>query len=100
MLGARYVTEEWRVSKHNQRARRKGLRGDLRTSQWLYLLFVWGGRCAYCGALATTLDHIVPLETGGGTFATNVLPACDDCNQRKQSAIWLPAETGQPVVKW
>ena len=43
------------------------------------------GRCAYCGATATTMDHVVPVSHGGGSGRGNLLPACRSCNSRKRT---------------
>ena len=43
----------------------------------------WGNGCAYCGATADTLDHVMPLARGGLTVRTNLVPACSPCNLRK-----------------
>ena len=39
--------------------------------------------CQYCGAPATTVDHIVPKSKGGGFTWTNLVAACSPCNVRK-----------------
>ena len=36
------------------------------------------------------MDHVVPLGRGGRSVRGNVVPACKDCNSRKQSL--LPVE--------
>jgi 5-methylcytosine-specific restriction endonuclease McrA len=36
------------------------------------------------------MDHLVPLGRGGRSVRGNVVPACKDCNSRKQSL--LPVE--------
>jgi 5-methylcytosine-specific restriction endonuclease McrA len=41
-------------------------------------------RCGYCGAHATTIDHIMPRARGGGNTWKNTVAACDRCNQRKR----------------
>jgi 5-methylcytosine-specific restriction endonuclease McrA len=43
----------------------------------------WEHRCAYCGNLADSLDHIVPKVKGGQTVRGNLAPACLTCNRRK-----------------
>lgn len=97
----RYTTERSRVRYALRRAREVGRRAELGVHHWLYLLAAWNGRCAYCGRPFETLDHIVPLVSGGGTTKTNVLPCCLECNQQKGTAVWLPASTGAGVmVKW
>lgn len=36
--------------------------------------------CAYCNALADTVDHVVPLARGGRNELGNLVPACKWCN--------------------
>ncbi len=40
-------------------------------------------KCAYCGDVATTIDHIVPVSKGGLDVPENVVPSCLQCNQQK-----------------
>ncbi len=42
-----------------------------------------GGRCVYCGATATSLDHVVPRSRGGAHAWDNVVSACGRCNHVK-----------------
>ena len=42
-----------------------------------------GGRCVYCGAAATSLDHVVPRSRGGPHCWENVVSACSRCNHVK-----------------
>ena len=42
-----------------------------------------GGRCVYCGAAATSLDHVVPRSRGGEHVWENVVSACGRCNHVK-----------------
>ena len=49
-----------------------------------------GHRCAYCGARATTVDHILPASRGGDWSWMNAVAACEPCNFRK--ADRTPAE--------
>ena len=42
-----------------------------------------GGRCVYCGAAATSLDHVVPKSRGGAHAWENVVSACGRCNHVK-----------------
>lgn len=42
-----------------------------------------GGRCAYCNAPATSLDHVVPRSRGGAHSWDNVVSACGRCNHVK-----------------
>lgn len=49
-----------------------------------YVLEKWNYRCAYCGVKdRLTLDHVVPRSRGGSDSVTNLVAACNSCNQRK-----------------
>ena len=41
------------------------------------------GRCVYCGAAATSIDHVVPRSRGGRHEWDNVVSACRRCNHVK-----------------
>lgn len=45
----------------------------------------WNHECAYCGAKATSLDHIVPRYKSGCSNWYNLIPACQPCNNNKAS---------------
>ena len=66
---------------------------ELRASQW-WKRRIADGVCYYCrrqvGFRALSMDHLVPLGRGGRSVRGNVVPACKDCNSRKQSL--LPVE--------
>ena len=49
-------------------------------------------RCVYCGAPATSLDHVIPRSRGGAHVWENVVAACSPCNLRKGSK--LPKQAG------
>ncbi len=59
------------------------------------------GECHYCGQQVPpkelTLDHIVPLVRGGRTTKGNCVPACKECNSKKQSL--LPIEWEEYLQK-
>ena len=42
-----------------------------------------GGRCVYCAAPATSIDHVIPRSRGGGHSWENVVSACHRCNHAK-----------------
>lgn len=46
-----------------------------------------GYRCGYCGRVASrnrmTIDHVVPRSQGGMHSWSNLITACQRCNQRK-----------------
>lgn len=43
------------------------------------------GRCSYCGAKATEIDHIIARVNGGTDSSYNLTPACRSCNQMKSN---------------
>jgi 5-methylcytosine-specific restriction endonuclease McrA len=45
------------------------------------LMARYGRICQYCGAPATTLDHIVPVAWGGDDTFANQVAACWPCNE-------------------
>ena len=49
--------------------------------------------CVYCGESFElsnlTLDHVIPRSAGGETIASNIVPACQKCNQQKASKPYL-----------
>ncbi len=42
-----------------------------------------GGRCVYCAAPATSIDHVIPRSRGGSHTWENVVSACHLCNHLK-----------------
>ena len=42
-----------------------------------------GGRCVYCAAPATSLDHVIPRSRGGEHCWDNVVSCCRRCNHAK-----------------
>lgn len=78
--------------------REKARARELRQSAW-WKRRVRSGVCHYCGrrvgARALTMDHVVPLIRGGRSIRPNLVPACKDCNSKKQSL--LPWEWDAPM---
>ena len=60
--------------------------------------------CCYCGAPATTVDHVVPLSRGGRNDWLNTVAACRPCNNRKgdrsPSAAGLALRSQPFVPSW
>lgn len=46
-----------------------------------------GGKCAYCGKSADSIDHVVPRSRGGKHVWENVVAACRRCNGRKDNKL-------------
>ena len=46
-----------------------------------------GYLCAYCGATADTIDHVVPRSRGGTHTWENCVASCNRCNHRKADRL-------------
>lgn len=55
--------------------------------------------CHYCGAPATTVDHVVPLSVGGTSAQRNTVPACRPCNEEKGASA-LPNHCTDCAAAW
>ncbi len=86
MSSPRFSPEADDADLRRERARARELRG----SAW-WKRRIAAGTCHYCGravgSRALTLDHVVPLIRGGRSLRANIVPACKDCNTRKQSLL-------------
>ena len=43
------------------------------------------GKCVYCGAKATEVDHVIPKAKGGTNSSYNLVASCRSCNQKKSN---------------
>jgi len=70
--------------------RQKALAREWRRSAW-WKRRIGAGVCHYCrrevGSKALTMDHLIPLIRGGRSVRGNMVPACKDCNSKKQSLL-------------
>ena len=92
------MREFWTPAEPDVLKRERARARELRSSQW-WKRRIADGACYYCrcrvGIRALSMDHIVPLSRGGRSVRGNVVPACKDCNSRKQSM--LPVEWDEYV---
>ena len=44
------------------------------------------GKCVYCGAKATEIDHVVPKANGGTDSTYNLVASCRACNKKKSNS--------------
>lgn len=82
---------------------------DLSAAQWQEIKAAYGSRCVYCGRKMQRLtqDHLTPLRKGGNHTASNVVPACQSCNNKKYTGapliaiqpLLLTMAPAQPVKK-
>ncbi len=52
-------------------------------SNRMQVLEAGGYQCAYCGAPASTVDHVLPLARGGTSDVDNLVPCCSRCNSSR-----------------
>lgn len=43
------------------------------------------GKCVYCGAKATEIDHVIPKAKGGTNSSYNLVASCRACNKKKSN---------------
>jgi 5-methylcytosine-specific restriction endonuclease McrA len=55
-----------------------------------------GRKCGYCGAAASTIDHVLPRSRGGRNEWANTVAACGKCNNRKRDRT--PSEARMPLL--
>ena len=59
------------------------------------------GRCMYCGKKVNTqnftVDHVIPRKQGGKTSWTNIVTACNKCNNIKDCRT--PEQAGMKLLK-
>ena len=85
-MAARFVPEAADEELKRQKARAR----EWRRSAW-WKRRIAAGICHYCarhvGARGLTMDHLVPLIRGGRSVRGNMVPACKECNTKKQSQL-------------
>jgi 5-methylcytosine-specific restriction endonuclease McrA len=63
------------------------------------ILVAFGRRCGYCRIIwASEWDHRVPIARGGKDVASNLVPVCPACNQKKGTQTW-PVPKGHPFAQ-
>jgi len=98
------VKRNRRTAKYNKARRRAelaGVRFEFSEQAWRDVLEIFGHRCAYCGRcdVSMTKDHLRPIKRGGDHTKENIVPACHQCNTRKNARmplnfIWQLAAQG------
>jgi 5-methylcytosine-specific restriction endonuclease McrA len=88
------------VHSANRRARKSSGAG-VSKEQWAAIKAKFSNCCAYCLQKfeRLTMDHVVPLATGGAHEPDNIVPACITCNRRKhiKPATAFAAELGRLI---
>src|SRR3990172_8774378 len=77
-----------RLSEQRRRTALLQVRNDLTKEQWINILDRYNNTCPSCGISSDvstlTMDHIVPLFSGGAHTENNIKPLCRSCNSIKQ----------------
>lgn len=73
---------------HIKREKEKARR--MRRTHW-WSNKIQQGVCYYCnhqvGRDRLTMDHVVPISRGGQSTKGNIVPACKECNTKKNSLL-------------
>lgn len=71
-------------------AREKNAKGSHVLEEWQILKGLYQYKCAICGKKKKlSKDHIVPLSKDGTNYISNIQPACNPCNSRKNNKIYV-----------
>jgi 5-methylcytosine-specific restriction endonuclease McrA len=88
---------------HQRRCDRAKAAPGLSYSARRRLLARWkrqGRLCAYCDAMVSTLDHVVPLVRGGTNYEGNLVPCCKRCNSSKSYRLIVEWPRFRAGVAW
>lgn len=84
----------WEIKTAKRRTLMKQLPSTLTNEQWGDIKNHFNNTCAYCGKeLPLTVDHFIPVASGGELTRNNAIPACMTCNRSKWSRSffeWYP----------
>lgn len=88
-LPQRVVAQAKAIIKRSFWLQRRKYHMDVNAAQWMAIKdFVMArdrSTCHYCGAAATTVDHIIPVSKHGSWHPDNCVAACVTCNSSKGS---------------
>ena len=81
-----------RRGKHKRRALMKELKNDITLNQWNKILDAQHNQCNICHKAfnkksCATMDHIIPLSSGGDLIFENVQALCGSCNSVKHAKL-------------
>lgn len=82
------------------RQRKRSFIATFTAAQWQACLEYFHHTCAYCGAQqdfwhVLEQEHVIPVTSGGGYIAENIVPSCKACNSSKHADAadtWLASK--------
>lgn len=78
--------EQVAVDNHRRRVRVTKSLGVYTAEQWDKICNFYGNMCLRCGNNTNiTVDHVVPLSSGGTNSVSNLQPLCRSCNAKKHT---------------
>ncbi len=94
------VRQAKRARRNNTRRAREAAQTDVcgPVSAKVYEAVRGSGPCVYCGAAATTVDHVRPLVQGGWEHESNLVPACGPCNFSKGPKLLTEWRLSERVI--
>lgn len=99
----RQLVKDWKrqnpaqvsIQRYRRRVNFQNCVADLTEAQWSQIKAAYKYRCGYCHKRKPlTQDHVIPVSKGGDHTASNIIPACQSCNSRKNAR--LPIVAYQP----
>src|SRR5690606_23208371 len=82
--------------RHRRRMAVKQVPSTFTFEQWGDCLSYFGNSCAYCRGTGTLhQEHFIPVSLGGEYTVQNIIPACEECNLKKQASNvfdWYPKQ--------
>lgn len=93
----RSIIMAFQNAKRRSRIKANGGRGFTK-AHWRELVTRFDGLCAYCRKNpSNSIDHFVPISSGGQDDFANIVPACKHCNawkREKEPTAWVIARFG------
>lgn len=74
-----------KINENKRRTLKKKALSFLSQKQWQNIVDKFNNSCAYCGSdnVTLTMDHFIPISSGGEFTVSNIVPCCYSCNSSK-----------------
>jgi hypothetical protein len=94
--------EKGRKQTHDHRAKIRNATGKFTIKEWNDLCKLYNNRCLWCGSnnKKLTMDHVVPLVSGGTNYISNIQPLCMECNAKKHTKTIDFRPFGNIILDW